>query len=334
MEIRTLYTLTGELLSPIIASKPLLKKGKVWIRIVRELETNEKPLKSYVGKLIKGERKIPDEYLAYRGFVRVTTVDCNETRGKETIKQYLRKEYLGSKKNDGLGKVKWLEYKEEKYKKIPSEPKRKKFRIRKGLGTNYPKKLQRLLRALMLHDFVHTERHMSKIFQEVEINDEEIREACQNHHVRKIKGNNLHPIVRYFDQVAAYMNRKTSYLTKGRYDFENGKIDFVKLAKEIEARQESTNKLYDYILKSIELDRVVVSFRYARNSLKNHLLLMVNLAITSYYNQWLKISREKVYLVRNVSTSIDEEDEDLNTIRDAEMHRITSMSSEKKKALT
>ena len=185
----------------------------------------------------------------------------------------------------------------------------------------------KLLRALMLHDFVHTKRHISKIFREVEINDEEIRKACKNHHELKKSKNKLQPIVRYFDQIAAYMDRRTCYLTKGRYDIENGKIDFCKLAKEIEKRQHSAYKLYDYIINSKVLDRIVVSLRYGKNSLKSHLILMVNLAITSYHNKWLKISKEKINLVRKISTSIDEEDEDLDTISDAEMHRITIMSN-------
>lgn len=55
-------------------------------------------------------------------------------------------------------------------------------KIRKGLGINYPEELQRLLIALMLHDFVHTEKHPSKIFQQIIIEDEVVRDACLNHH--------------------------------------------------------------------------------------------------------------------------------------------------------
>ncbi|NHJ48076.1 MAG: hypothetical protein FK733_09840 [Asgard group archaeon] len=61
---------------------------------------------------------------------------------------------------------------------------------------------------------------------------------------------------------------------------------------------------------------------------------MVNLAISSYYNNWLKVGEGKIWLARKVSKSVDEEDEDLDAISDVEMHRITNMSNIKQKVLT
>ncbi len=282
-----LYTLEGKLLSPLVTSTTLIKKGKIWIRVLRDLKTNEKPFVSYIGKLVKGIRKSPNQEKSYRGFIRVTVVDHNDLRAKKYISNYLKRDYIGKRVNEGFGKVKWLFYSVKEYQKTSSIPKNKKFKIRKGLGPNCPKELQRLLIALMLHDFVKTEKHPSKIFKEITIEDKEIREACLNHH-NGTKGNNtLLPLVKYFDQMAACICRKSVYKTKGRYDYENGLIDFTRITKEIEERQHSAYKLYNYIYQSKELKRIVESMTFGGKSLRIHLLLMVNLAINSYYNKWL-----------------------------------------------
>lgn len=322
MVIRKLYILEGKLISPIIASSPLIKKGRIWTRIVRELETGEKPLKSYIGKLVKGERKAPEQLQAYRGFVQVICIDSNGSRAKKNISQYLNYEYLGCHVNEGFGKVKWLNYKEEDYQKVKSKPKRTQFRIRKGLGSNYPKELQRLLIALMLHDFVKTEKHMSKIYTEIAIEDEEIREACKNHHNRAESKNNLLHQVKYYDRLAASMTRKRTLKTFTRYDYENGKIYFEKLAKEIEERQQSAYKLYHYIYHSEELNRIVESMRCVKKSLKNHLLLMVNLAIGDYLSRKTARNNGKI-----ISMSVRKREEKLQPTKDAEMHLFSSMSN-------
>ena len=130
--------------------------------------------------------------------------------------------------------VQWLNYKEEEYQQEEQEPIRKKLIFRKGLGPNYPKELQRLLIAFMLHDFVKTEKHPSKIFKEINIEDEEIREACQNHHNGENCENELLPLIRYYDHLAAYITRKKPFKTFTRYDFQNGEIAFEQLANDIE----------------------------------------------------------------------------------------------------
>ncbi|MHA1840382.1 MAG: hypothetical protein ACTSYW_00260, partial [Candidatus Heimdallarchaeota archaeon] len=179
---KKIFTLEGKILSPLISSTPLIKKGTSWIRIVRNLKEQKKPIVTYIGKLVKGDRKAPTKQKAFRGYVQVTTIDRNEERGRRNILNYLTQDHLGKKTTEGYGKVQWINYREENYQTEQQEPKRKKLKLRKGLGPNYPKELQRLLVALMLHDFVKTEIHPSKIFQEITIEDEEIREACLNHH--------------------------------------------------------------------------------------------------------------------------------------------------------
>ncbi|MHA1353714.1 MAG: hypothetical protein ACTSR1_00880 [Candidatus Heimdallarchaeota archaeon] len=253
---KKIFTLEGKILSPLISSTPLIKKGTSWIRIVRNLKEQKKPIVTYIGKLVKGDRKAPTKQKAFRGYVQVTTIDRNEERGRRNILNYLTQDHLGKKTTEGYGKVQWINYREENYQTEQQEPKRKKLKLRKGLGPNYPKELQRLLVALMLHDFVKTEIHPSKIFQEITIEDEEIREACLNHH--------------------------------------NGQ-----LVKEIEERQHSAYKLYNYIYNSQELTRIVESMTYGYNSLRNHLLLMVNLAINNYHQGKIVITKGKI-INRNI----------------------------------
>ncbi|MBD3191957.1 MAG: hypothetical protein GF308_15015 [Candidatus Heimdallarchaeota archaeon] len=147
---------------------------------------------------------------------------------------------------------------------------------------------KRLIIALLLHDFVHTEKHKSKIYEEVEIVDEEIREACLHHH-NSLKDNELLPLLQYYDGLASYIGQKKPYKSTTRYNINEGKIDFKGLAKEIEKRQHSAYQLYQFVYQSKALTRLVKSMDY-KGSLRNHLLLMVNLAIKDYRQEKLIIT--------------------------------------------
>jgi len=322
---KNLYTLEGKLLSPLLLANPFYKKKGCWIKIVGEKGTNKRPRRSFVGKLVKGERKAPTILNAYRGFVKVSYVSTSEAQARKRINYFLSLDNLGSNANDGFGKVEWKNYQEESYKKQPAPRKWKKLLIRKGLGPTYPEELKKLLLALMLHDFVHTERHPSKIYQEINIENEKIREACRNHHNGEEKENWLHPLVKYYDQLASRLSRKKPFKTNYRYDFKNGTIDFEKLTQEIEERQNSPYKLYNYIYHSKELKRVVESMEYGKKSLRNHLLLMVNLAINSYYNKWMVKEKGKIRMKREISASVKESEEHRNT-KDAEKHHSLIMN--------
>ncbi|MHA1125681.1 MAG: hypothetical protein ACTSQX_08650 [Candidatus Heimdallarchaeota archaeon] len=323
---KMLFTLEGKLITPLLSTTPFFKKNGCWIKIVKDLTTEKRPRRSYVGKLVKGERNAPNTLKAFRGFVKVTCVDGNEESGKEKIKRVLVLDNLGTKRNQGYGRIQWTNYKTELYERETITPK-KKFKIRKGFGPNYPERLQKLLIALMLHDFVHTEKHPSKIYQQITIENEEIREACLNHHKKK-SNNELQPIIKYYDNYAALIRRKIPMQTISRYDHDNGTIDFQKLVQEIEERQHSAYKLYNYIYQSKELERVVESMGYAKNSLRNHLLLMVNLAINGVYMGTLKIVNGKIILTekKRISASVTKKEELLSTT-DAEMHQSLIMNN-------
>jgi len=274
-----------------------------------------------------------NDYLIIQLVVYFAELIChNEESGKEKIKRLLVIDNLGSKRNQGYGRIQWLTCKTEVFERKPDLPK-KKFRIRKGLGTNYPKILQKLLIALMLHDFVHTEKHPSKIYQQITIDDSEIREACLNHHKKK-SNNELQPIIKYYDNYAALIRRKIPMQTISRYDHENGTIDFEKLVREIVERHHSAYKLYNYIFQSKELERIVESMGYAKNSLRQHLLLMVNLAINGVYMGTLKIVNGKIILTeRKDSASVTKKEALLGT-KDAEMHPSLTMNNANSESAT
>jgi hypothetical protein len=103
------------------------------------------------------------------------------------------------------------------YRTVGQKPKKyKKLKFRKGLAPHYPKKLDRLIRALLLHDFVHTEKHLSKIYEEIDIEDQKIREVCQNHH-KCIPGDDFLLTLQYYDGLASYIAQKKPFRSHSRY---------------------------------------------------------------------------------------------------------------------
>ncbi len=318
-QLKKKVTLIGRLDTPIILSKPLVKKGACWIKVIGDRNGEKKPLLTSFSKLVKGESRAPTVLHAYRGFVQVSCVGYNTEKLLTKISSFMTNRFLGSYSSEGFGRVKWLECKIESFIHTKANQ-RKEFKIRKGLGVNYPEKLLKLLKVLMLHDFVHTERHPSKIYQELQIEDEEIRTACVNHHNGAEHTNALLPILQYYDRLASSISRKKRFKVPSRYNRENGEIDFKLLKQDLEQVQHSPYRLYNYIYHSKELERIVESMDYGISSLRNHLLLMVNLAINDYYKKRLKISKGTISL----SASKREE---LDTAMDAEMHSSLTMSN-------
>jgi len=90
----------------------------------------------------------------------------------------------------------------------------------------------------------------------------------------------LLPTLQYYDRFSSSISRKFRWKATSRYRIsEIEKIDFQTLARDIEKRQYSLNALYTYIRKSQELQKINEALSYGFSSLKNHLLLMVNLYI-------------------------------------------------------
>lgn len=315
---KKIATLIGRIETPLITPKPFFWKEGCLVKLVKEPSNEKRAVYAPLGKLVKGERKAPDMHNGFRGFVRVTAVDYSEEKLKRTMERFSQKRFLGKYRCEGFGRVCWIDCTIKDYHPTILQ-KRKKFKIRKGLGPNYPEQLQRLLLALMLHDFFHTEKHPSKIYREIVIEDKEIAEACKNHHSSTASNNQYLPLIKKFDAIAAMITRK-KYLRKNtRYDKTKGEIDFQALAKEIEERSTSAYKLYNFIYQSNTLTRIVETMSYQKNSLRMHLLLMVNLAVNDYYNKKLKVTKE------NISVAAKEREELLNA-KDAERHRTLTMN--------
>ena len=112
---------------------------------------------------------------------------------------------------------------------------------------------QKLLIYALLHDFFHTSKHQSKIYQEPPISDRKLAEQLRNHHEKTSD-----PLIKkfqYYDKLAASITRKIRSPIVSRYNWqakkEVQKIDFKKLAKEIQ-EEADTNiwNLYRYIYES------------------------------------------------------------------------------------
>ncbi|MHA1126280.1 MAG: hypothetical protein ACTSQX_11705 [Candidatus Heimdallarchaeota archaeon] len=304
--------LIGRLESPMIVAKPFIKKNGCWIRVVGDPFTEKYSLLTPIGKLVKGEQKTPTVLRGYRGYVKVSCVGNSKEKLLTKLDAFLIKRFLGGHTSEGYGRVNWLECEIEEYTPNNNSFKRK-LKIRKGLGTNYPKELQRLLIALMLHDFVDNKLHPSKIYHSITIEDEEMRDACVDHHNGEESTNKLLPLVKHYDKLASRLFRKKKVNVHQRYNKGNQKIDLQKLVQELEEKQYSAYKLYNYIYNSNDLNRIVESLRFGENNLRNHLLVMVNLAINDYY--WKKLIITKGII--SLSTS---KRGDLATVMDAEMH--------------
>jgi hypothetical protein len=136
---------------------------------------------------------------------------------------------------------------------------------------------------LLLHDFVHTERHRSKIYVEVPLEDDRYLELLRRHHERKTD-NPLVKTFQQYDQQAAWMNRRMRAPTMDRYNWQakESQIDFQKLAKEIKHVSKNIWNLYSFIYTNEELSKLNESLEYGHTTLKAHLLLITNLIVQDF----------------------------------------------------
>ena len=174
-----------------------------------------------------------------------------------------------------MGHVKWTQVHEVK-KTLYTPRKIKISRMLPKLSDTH----ETLMTAMLLHDFVNTERHPSKIYTEVIISYEEIYKLAKNHHNYTMYEREL-PLLsnlQYYNRLSSSISRKFRWSATSRYRVtELEKIDFNALKKEIELRQYSLYALYTFIRNSQVLDKINEALMFGFSSLKNHLLLMVNL---------------------------------------------------------
>jgi len=256
--------LTGITKTPVVT-----KKRRIGIRDLGVITIHGRP--RAFGKLTKGERRAPMTFRAWYGNVEFIVPE-------HKLEDALSIDRIGRYTNEGMGQIQWKEAKK-LYKKPLYSP--RKITIRKMLP-KLSDSQQKLLIAMLLHDCVHTERHNSKIYNEVDIHDEYVYKLVKNHHNYEIDDKELPllSILKYYDRLSSSISRKFRFSTKSRYRVsEIEKIDFNALKREIEPRQYSLYALYSYVYESQLLNKINEALSYGFSSLKNHLLLMVNLYI-------------------------------------------------------
>ncbi|MHA1364976.1 MAG: hypothetical protein ACTSP5_01005 [Candidatus Heimdallarchaeota archaeon] len=298
--------LIGKTISPIITKKPIFFIKGCKVTFTRKLEFTRQafgiyPKKIHYGKLVKGERKAPTIKSGYMGYIIVDFPGVS-AQAEKKLTWFLQQESLGTHQNEGMGKIQWLEKKE--INPVKRQPRKKKLVIRKGLG-KHPKPLQTAIKALLLHDFVHTEKHDSKIYNEIEIHNGFIREACKNHHNGEKSDNWLIPIIKKYDGLAAFLNRRIPRREERRYDYQNGDIDCKTVAEEITEKQQNIYSLYNYIYYNKTFARFYETIDFANNKLRKHLLLMVNLLINDFKKGKLVLKNNKIMVV---SSPVKEEE--------------------------
>lgn len=257
-----------------ITKTPVVTKRKRFFHKYGTITINGRP--RVFGKLTKGKRRAPMTFRAWYG-----TLEFLIPQSK--LDQALAVDSIGRYIHEGMGQIVWKSVKE-LHKKPLYTP--KKLKIRKMLP-----KLSRtqeiLIFAMLLHDFVNTEKHSSKIYAEVNIINEDVYKLAKNHHNYEMDEKELPFLstLQYYDRLSSSISRKFRWSTSSRYREDLQEIiDFNVLKREIELHQQSPYALYTFVYKSQDLEKIIEALKFGFSSLKNHLLLMVNLYIEDLHN--------------------------------------------------
>lgn len=260
-----------------------------------------KPRKTAYSKITVGAHRPPSVFYGYEGTVQIRRKCSTETGALALLNYFLQVTKLGRFKNEGMGLIDWQRTWIEDYQKPQGKWKRSpKIRIRQNLPKGepahggLPEVIQRLLLYYLLHDFFKTEKHPSKIFQELELDDTALMEVLRKSH-DKVKPNDpLLLAMARFDQLAAMLGRKRYAPVIDRYNFQAQQdrkrlADRAQLAREISkvVNENSVYELYSYIYKSEELDWLVETRECGYSSLRTHLLIGANIIVHSYQKGYL-----------------------------------------------
>jgi len=263
--------LNGRIITPIITKKTVFKLEECNAAII-----NLK--RRYITKSHKERRIYPYSFIGYLGTIKLTYRCQTLAEAKRKLAELVRITHIGRFWSEGLGKVEWLNGKISKREKYCEKKLYKCVKIRKGLPHNLPNQIQQLLRYALLHDFVHTPKHKSKIYVEIQV--EETQELKEHHEKTK---NKLIKTFQKYDRIAASMTRKIRSPRKNRYTWEaQSKVDLIQLKKEIEKVENNIWRLYQYIYESKELHHLNESLNHGHSSLQYHLLLIANLIVQDY----------------------------------------------------
>jgi hypothetical protein len=147
---------------------------------------------------------------------------------------------------------------------------------------------QQLLKYALLHDFFHTSKHKSKIYQEPPLTDKSLLEKLRNHHEKT--SDPLIQKFQYYDRLAASITRKIHSPIISRYNWQAKrslhKINFNILSKDIqEVAETNIWNLYYYIYKSKELQLLNESMNHGHTTLRNHLVVIANLIVQDFIHE-------------------------------------------------
>ncbi|MFX0172505.1 MAG: hypothetical protein ACFE9L_11340 [Candidatus Hodarchaeota archaeon] len=264
-------TLNGRIITPIITKKTSFQLEGCRVEILH-------PKRRFITKSHKKQRIYPFSFIGYLGKLRLTYRCHTLAQAKAKLKDLLTIANIGRFWSEGLGQVEWLSGKFSG--KTHSQKKRHygRVKIRKGLPHKLPSNIQQLIRYAMLHDFVHTSKHKSKIYVELEVEDLDL--LRQHHDFSK---NKLVQMFQRYDRLASSMTRKVRSPRTNRYTWEaKGTIDFELLVQVLTSHEKNIWRLYTYIYESRELQQLSESLDYGHSSLRYHLLLIVNLIVQDF----------------------------------------------------
>ncbi|MFX0094504.1 MAG: hypothetical protein ACFFBD_22405 [Candidatus Hodarchaeota archaeon] len=244
------------------------------------------PRRRHICKINTGKPMYPYSLIGFVGELEVWYQCSTEQQAEWKLTQLLEIDYIGRYASEGMGEIRWNEAELTEKHFERQRDRRLKLRIRKGLPHNLPPEVQQLLRYALLHDFVHTEKHNSKIYVELDLPD---LEYLHQHH-SETPDSFIRTFQKY-DRLAAGLTRKIRAPRTSRYTWESQTtIDFDRLAQEISAVHTHIWKLYEYIYQSDELGQVNESLEYGHSSLRTHLSVIVNLIVRDYQKHHLNLA--------------------------------------------
>ncbi|MFW9854179.1 MAG: hypothetical protein ACFFFG_03935 [Candidatus Thorarchaeota archaeon] len=264
-------TLEGKILTPIITKKTMFELEGCRAEIIT-------PKRRFITKSHKKRKIHPFSFIGYLGRIQLTYRCQTMQQAKGKLQTLLLIDSIGRFWREGLGRVEWLSG------EVGSQfkPRKKKYfrrvKVRQGLPHHLPIHIQKLIRYALLHDFVHTSKHKSKIYGEIKVED---LNEIKNHH--EMSENPLIQQFQKYDRIAARMTRNIRSPRTNCYTWEaKGTVNFKTLAHKIEQVESNVWRLYGYIYKSKELSLLNESLNYGHSSLRYHLLLITNLIVQDF----------------------------------------------------
>ncbi len=265
------FILEGQIVTPIVTRKTefYMERCKAIIK---------HPRRRYYNKINASKPMYPYSFQCYLGAIELHFRCSNTAKLKQKLKDLLQIKAIGRFHSEGMGLVQWIKGNIHSNYEPTHTKNTRTLRIRKGLPHNLTKDIKKLLWYALLHDFVNTPKHKSKIY--IEPNLDGIA-YLRNHHDKT--EDSFIQLFQKYDHLAAMITRKIRSPRTNRYNWSsNSNIDFEKLATQIKEVASNIWKLYDYIYQSKELEQLNESLQHGHTSLRNHLLVIVNLIVHDF----------------------------------------------------